>query len=141
MTSPDLPVGSADIVRIFTAAKAAGGARYRLNSPGQATNWKQRAYKFRRQLLRVKQSTMPPGVLATTEWDDVVLMKDPADPNVILITFGTIQGQLTTMDGDQLSTPDGHVKMATAVSHSEPVADSADPLLAEALELAKGLEK
>lgn len=42
-----------DVRQILDAALVSGGGSYTLATPGQAVNWRQRAYKFRKEYARV----------------------------------------------------------------------------------------
>lgn len=129
----DIPAGFPDVIRILTAARKAGGAVYTLPTPGAALNWKQRAYRFRRLLQANAQKAAPPGVIATTIWDDMVLKHKRGETRII-IEFGVIQGDLVSLDGEPLSQNNRVMEQATDYVPVT-VADTDDPLLAEALEL------
>lgn len=136
--STELPAGYADVLRILRAARNNGGAIYTLPTPGGALNWKQRAYKFRRLVQNIAQRNAPPGIIATTEWDDMVLRHKRGECNIV-IEFGTIQGELSDLTGNPLSADRRVIEMLP----SEPshVASTDDPLLAEALELVREVEE
>jgi hypothetical protein len=136
----DIPAGYPDVITVLRAARRAGGASYSLPTPGAAINWCQRAYRFRKLMMTKAQESAPLGIVATTEWDDMVLTLDRKNKSsTVKITFGTIKGELHDLDGNPLS-QDNRVTSLPPAPREHNVA-SDDPLLAEALELVSQLEE
>lgn len=114
-----------DIRAVLDSAQAAGGARYELETPGQAIYWRARAYYFRKLLYNLAKERLEgaPGMAPSTPYDR---MKLTVEGCFVTIEFVKPQGKLTTLDGDPLS-------FASVEEVDE------DELLAEAERLAKEL--
>src|SRR5688572_14551336 len=126
-----------DIQAALMGARAAGGAIFRLPSAKKATAWRLRAYYYRTLLCEKDEAAHQiPGYSGTTEWDDVRLIIDPADPTGVRIEFGTIEGKLETFGGEQLEAPKGSAKAKT-----KPVAPVDADLLAAAESLVMEIDK
>jgi len=72
---PKLPAFS-DVQSVMDQAAARpSGLRYRTESWGQAINFRQRAYRFRKEQQRIARETfgMVPGYISTTPYDDLEL--------------------------------------------------------------------
>lgn len=94
-----------DIAQALTSARAAGGAVFRAETAGKATAWRQRAYYYRKLLAQADEAkhAAVPGYFGSTEWDDVTLTIDSADPTAVRIEFGVVRGQLEALDGSTIS--------------------------------------
>lgn len=94
-----------DIHLALTAAREAGGAIFRADSPGQATSWRLRTYYYRKLLADADVSAHGsiPGYSGSTEWDDLTLTINPADPTGVRIQFGVTRGKLESLDGGEIS--------------------------------------
>lgn len=94
----------ADIKGILDAAIAAGGATYRLATPGKATNWRQRANVFR-SLFRgeSQKANSIPGLVVSVPYEDWEWVVDEADKCLIIIRPQVAKGVLKDMDGNDLA--------------------------------------
>lgn len=93
-----------DIEKVLRAARAAGGARYTLESEGKAHRWRQRAYMFRKLLIGQAMELALPGHIPTTPYDTMRLTIE--GPTVLIRFDMDLSGQLVTLDGTQLSLED-----------------------------------
>lgn len=115
-----------DVQQVFMTARKNGGIRYTLESEKAAIRWRQRAYYYRALLAKSDQEAHAnvAGYLPSTVWDDVYLQ---CQDNVVLVTFGTLRGTITSLDGEALPleerpNPRGYAE--------------ADPLLSSVLDFA-----
>lgn len=83
----------ADVKSVLDRAIAAGGGRFVLSSPGQATRWRQRAYYFRQLERKYNRSTL---------YDSIFLRIEKGDPGAVLIELSTTQGVLEDREGRPL---------------------------------------
>lgn len=90
-----------DVQHIFVAARENGGARYTLESEKAAIRWRARAYMYRSLLARADERAHldQPGYLPLTPWDDIYLR---CEGPTVIITFGTLKGQLSSLEGQPL---------------------------------------
>lgn len=84
-----------DVKQVFDYALAKGGAKYKLGSRGQATNWRQRAYSFRARLREEMHATSM-GLTTATPYDALVI--NIVDTTCV-VTLQTVVGELTALDG------------------------------------------
>lgn len=133
-----------EIQSVLSSARASGGAIYRIpDLPGQslggrARAWRQRAYYYRKLLAKLDHETHGgvPGYVGVTEWDDILLTADPADPTAVIIRFGVVQGTLESLTGEKLDA------LPVAPKAKKPATRIADSdLLAEAESLAMEIDK
>lgn len=101
-----------DVKQVFDFALAQKGARYTLESPGQAVHWRSRAYAFRKALWGEMNLGSPVPPLGTP-YDGIKITLDGATC-VIHVSETTAVGKLTTLDGGEpLLTP----KPGSTVEH------------------------
>lgn len=107
MPLPKFSARYPDIRQVFDAAIAAGGARYRLNNGGKATNWRQRAYYFRK-LLWAELNTNNVGPPIPTPYEGIRITIDPEDSSVAIIHVNSAQlhGEIEGLTGGPVSAPD-----------------------------------
>lgn len=114
----------ADVAAVLDTAIKMNGARYTLATPGQAVNWRQRAYTLRRLLQQqdAAAKAATPGATVTTKYDGIVLR---LQENIVLIEVLKPTGILESNDG-KVVTPEAETTF--------------DPLLDEALDLIRDNE-
>lgn len=122
-----------DIRRVLDTVLAKGEvARYKTESRADAVRWRLRAYTFRKLLQRQLNETAGtiPGYSPSTPYDNMILRLD--DTAVIIDMDGqAIPGELTDETGRPLS----------LLEADEAEVDPNDPLLLEAMKLARGDDK
>lgn len=90
-----------DVQVILDSARSAGGLIYTVKDAKQAIRWRSRAYYYRSLLRKADFAAhkMVPGYIPTTAWDDLFMT---LDDNKVIIKFGTIEGQMTDLDGNPI---------------------------------------
>lgn len=99
MGMPKTLGGYADVREVLDKAMAAGGARYRLPTPGKATVWRHRANYFRKLLrdLDAETKSLIPGAAITTPYDSVLLRIEGCD---VVIEMIKPEGELILSSGE-----------------------------------------
>lgn len=95
-----------DIARILDTALEAGGATFRLDSPGKAVHFIQRAYAYRKLLhdMQARQLATIHDTRSThTAYDTMKLTREE---HIVVITFDVIEGVLLDGEGNPLELPD-----------------------------------
>lgn len=97
-----------DCAVVLDAALARGGGIYTLPNYAAAVRWAQRSYNLRKALRELNAETLLPGQAPFTKYDDMVLRvekkrEDKSNPHKVTIEFKTLQGQLTTFEGEPIA--------------------------------------
>lgn len=128
MPMPSSPSYYSHVQRVLDAALANGGkARYVLPSAAAAGRWRLEAYAFRKVLLRKTEKITPPGMIASTPYDDLRIIVTKEEPNVCIIVPNEPTGTLT----DEAGNP---INLAPSIAET-----NRDALLDEAIALREGL--
>lgn len=92
--------------KVLRAARAAGGGQYTLPSRGAATNWRAKAYYYRRLLAEQDEAKNGnvPGYSGVSPFDDMSINRSPSDEATLIISFGLPGGVLRTADGELIDT-------------------------------------